>query len=151
MDDGLLLTAIREMLEEVVEAVVRKELDARNLKRSKDQTAAERMRRYRARQRNVTLHSMRNASEGKAVTLRNGHDHIGEGDIVCEFPSLRGDIKVCRSFVSELIDAYPAVMVAQEIDRAKLWVAANPTKRKTNVRKFLTNWMARSQERGGSK
>jgi len=46
--------------------------------------------------------------------------------------------------------AYPAVAVLQEINRAALWLKANPAKRKKNVYRFLTNWLARCQERGGS-
>lgn len=76
---------------------------------------------------------------------------IGDGEIVCSFPSLRGEVEIRRTFVSELIEAYPGCMVAMEIDRARLWCEANPSKRKSNVRRFLTTWMARCQERGGSK
>lgn len=77
-----------DQLAEIVRGVIREELDARNLKKSKDKTAADRMRRYRERRaeqaaeqtkesepvtrnRNVTSRSKRNASEGNAVTLRN--------------------------------------------------------------------------------
>lgn len=137
-------------------ALIESILDERGIKKlPKDPTAAERMRKYRASKRNVTALQKRNGLERNLVTSRNtrrnGHDVIGEGDIVATVPSLRGDVKVCRSFIAELIDAYPAVLVAQEIDRANLWLAANPTKRKANVRKFLTNWMARQQEKGGSR
>jgi len=76
---------------------------------------------------------------------------IGEGDVIQTLPSTKGEVEVRKSWVMEMIDAYPAVLVAQEVDRAKLWLEANPTKRKANVRRFLTNWMARTQERGGSK
>jgi hypothetical protein len=76
---------------------------------------------------------------------------IGEGDVIQTLPSTKGEVEVRKSWVMELIEAYPAVMVAQEVDRAKLWLEANPTKKKANVRRFLTNWMARTQERGGSK
>lgn len=76
---------------------------------------------------------------------------IGDGEEVTTIQSLKGEVTIRRSFISDLIEAYPAVMVGQEIDRAKLWLDANPTKRKTNVRKFLTNWMSRTQEKGGSR
>jgi hypothetical protein len=58
-----------DQLASLVRGVIREELAL--AKRSPDKTAAERMRRYRARNRNVTSRSKRNASEGKAVTLRN--------------------------------------------------------------------------------
>lgn len=70
--DPDLLAAIRE--------IVASELDKRNLKRSPDKTAAERMRKYRAQkaksERNVTSPSKRNAPVENAVTLRNGHSNI---------------------------------------------------------------------------
>jgi len=46
--------------------------------------------------------------------------------------------------------AYPAVDVDQEVRKAQEWLAANPKKRKKDVRRFLNNWMSRCQERGGS-
>jgi hypothetical protein len=41
--------------------------------------------------------------------------------------------------------------VPTEILRAHAWALANPAKRKRDWRRFLTNWMAREQERGGSR
>lgn len=46
--------------------------------------------------------------------------------------------------------AYPAVDIDGEIKRAELWLVSNPKKRKKNVYRFLVNWFARSQEKGGS-
>lgn len=47
-------------------------------------------------------------------------------------------------------EAFPAVDVDGEILRAALWLASNPTKRKSNYLRFLTSWMSRAQDRGGS-
>jgi hypothetical protein len=47
--------------------------------------------------------------------------------------------------------AYPAVDIQGDIRRAAEWLLANPDKRKRNCRRFLTNWFARTQEKGGSK
>lgn len=46
-------------------------------------------------------------------------------------------------------EAYPAVDIDQEILEAQEWQTSNPKKRKKNYRRFLTNWFARVQERGG--
>lgn len=46
--------------------------------------------------------------------------------------------------------AYAAVDIDAEILRAQEWQVANPEKRKKNYRRFLTNWFARTQEKGGS-
>lgn len=42
----------------------------------------------------------------------------------------------------------PAINVDREIIKAAQWLLANPAKRKKNYRKFLVNWILRSQERG---
>lgn len=48
------------------------------------------------------------------------------------------------------IDAYPAVDILAEISKAKAWLFSNPKKRKKDLKRFLTGWMSRCQERGGS-
>ena len=49
------------------------------------------------------------------------------------------------------IKAYPAVNIIQSIFAAEQWLLANPTKQKKNYRRFLVNWFARAQERGGGR
>lgn len=48
-------------------------------------------------------------------------------------------------------EAYPACNVPLEIRQMAQWLLANPDKRKKNYRRFITNWLSRSQERGGTK
>jgi hypothetical protein len=48
-------------------------------------------------------------------------------------------------------EAYPAVDIRTTILRAAEWVVANPTQRKKNYNRFLTNWFSRNQERGGDR
>lgn len=48
-------------------------------------------------------------------------------------------------------EAYPACDVKLEITQMKEWLLSNPSKRKANYRRFITNWLIRSQEKGGSK
>ena len=48
-------------------------------------------------------------------------------------------------------DAFPAVDIRREIKSACQWLIDNPTKRKKQVRRFLTNWLRRCQERGGER
>jgi predicted phage replisome organizer len=47
--------------------------------------------------------------------------------------------------------AYPACNVEAELNRMHMWLKANPTKRKGNYRKFITNWLSRTQDKGGTK
>jgi len=46
--------------------------------------------------------------------------------------------------------AYPATIIDQELEKANQWLLGNPAKaKKKQWRKFITGWLARSQERGG--
>jgi uncharacterized protein YdaU (DUF1376 family) len=45
--------------------------------------------------------------------------------------------------------AYPAVDLNSQLNRADEWLKANPTKQKKNYYRFVINWLARAQERGG--
>ena len=53
--------------------------------------------------------------------------------------------------ISSWEEAYPACAVESELLKAAQWIISNPTKRKKNYRRFLTNWLARTQERGGAR
>jgi len=49
-------------------------------------------------------------------------------------------------------EAYPACDVKVELAQMREWCIANPKKaKKKNYRRFITNWLSRSQERGGTK
>ncbi len=43
--------------------------------------------------------------------------------------------------------AYPAVDITAELLAAFAWTQANPANRKSNYRRFLTNWLKRAQDR----
>jgi len=47
-------------------------------------------------------------------------------------------------------EAYPAVAIEQEIKRAEVWLHSNPTKTKSNYKKFLDGWFSRTQNKGGT-
>jgi hypothetical protein len=46
--------------------------------------------------------------------------------------------------------AYPACDITRELAKAHAWLVANPTRTKTDYRRFLTSWLSRAQDRGGS-
>jgi len=48
---------------------------------------------------------------------------------------------------------YPAVDVKQDLRKMKGWLESNPSKRKTRrgIRRFITNWLSRTQDQGGTK
>lgn len=47
--------------------------------------------------------------------------------------------------------AFPSVSIEQELNSASIWLRDNPTKRKSQVRRFISNWLRRCQEKGGSR
>jgi len=53
--------------------------------------------------------------------------------------------------LAQWTEAFPAVDVAMELKRAALWVLDNPSKRKKQWGRFLTNWLGRTQEKGGNR
>lgn len=46
-------------------------------------------------------------------------------------------------------EAYPAIPVPDLMDRAAIWLKANPKNRKSNYERFLTGWFTRAQDRAG--
>jgi len=47
--------------------------------------------------------------------------------------------------------AYPACDINTELAKAGEWIIANPAKgKKSNYRRFIVNWLSRSQDRGGT-
>lgn len=49
------------------------------------------------------------------------------------------------------LDAYPACDIDQELRKMREWLLANPKQKKNNYRRFITNWLSRTQDKGGSK
>lgn len=47
--------------------------------------------------------------------------------------------------------AYPACDINLELYKMREWLLANPDKRKKNYRRFIVNWLTRTQDKGGSK
>lgn len=43
-------------------------------------------------------------------------------------------------------EAYPAIDVRAEITKAKVWLVSNPKNRKSDIPKFLNNWLNRAQD-----
>ena len=60
------------------------------------------------------------------------------------------DFAVTEAFVAELGPLYPRVDMAQAFKGMRGWLIGNPAKRKTRrgIKKFITGWLAREQEKG---
>jgi hypothetical protein len=61
-----------------------------------------------------------------------------------------GEFAVTEAMVMEWQDAFPGVDIYRTLKRIRLWCLDNPARRKTRrgVRRFLTGWLAREQDRG---
>ena len=46
-------------------------------------------------------------------------------------------------------EVYAALDVEKEIRKMEVWIAANPNRNKKNLERFITNWLARAEEKGG--
>lgn len=62
-----------------------------------------------------------------------------------EFPVLDNDVKKWEKL-------YPAVDVMQELRNMRGWLMSNPTRRKTKagIKRFITGWLAKEQNKGRS-
>jgi len=49
------------------------------------------------------------------------------------------------------LEAYPSCDINTELAQMREWLISNPNKKKKNYRRFIINWLSRSQERGGTK
>ncbi len=58
-----------------------------------------------------------------------------------------------RSNLAEYREAFPDLDIDDEFRRAKVWLSTNPRKRKTarGMLSFLTEWLGRSQNKGGGR
>lgn len=58
-----------------------------------------------------------------------------------------------EAYVQRLVPLYPAVDVAQELRNMAGWCLSNAKKRKTRsgIERFITSWLAREQNSGGSR
>ena len=60
---------------------------------------------------------------------------------------------VTESMIAKWAELYPAVDVKQDLRKMRGWLDSNPSRRKTKsgIKRFITNWLAKSQDSGGSK
>jgi len=138
---------------------------------AKDTTAAERMRKHRAKQdvaRNtVTVTEPLRATVALDKTRQDKREDIPAAPVATSEPPKRRTRSQPADSVSWSADAgwqgitdadrqewrqaYPACDLEPELARATAWLKANPTKaHKSNWRRFIVSWLTRSQDRGGT-
>ncbi len=131
--------------------------------RQKCRNRADYMRDYRARNQNVTNVTIPNP---RLPIHTHTHTHTQTKEDKIASTSAKPELKhnlsdiffdgsqilnVSENDLNAWVNAYPAINIQNNIYRATEWLKSNPTKRKKNVRRFLVNWFARAQERGGDK
>jgi len=138
---------------------------------AKDTTAAERMRKHRAKQdvtRNtVTVTEPLRVTVALDKTRQDKREDIPAAPVATSEPPKRRTRSQPADSVSWSVDAgwqgitdadrqewrqaYPACDLDPELARATAWLKANPTKaHKSNWRRFIVSWLTRSQDRGGT-
>jgi len=69
-------------------------------------------------------------------------------------PGKQGEYGVPQDFYEECQEAYPGVSVMHELSRMRIWLLANPKRRKTEsgMTRFINSWLAKKQneESGGN-
>lgn len=80
-----------------------------------------------------------NGATSSAPSRRISFDYVLEKFVGIE----EGDLEKWR-------ELYPAVVLETELPKIGRWLLKNPTRRKKNVFRYIDNWLAKEQERGGS-
>ena len=59
------------------------------------------------------------------------------------------DYQISKAQVAEWHGAFPALDIVQQLKAMKVWIAANPQKRKTRrgIAKFIVSWLGREQDK----
>lgn len=71
--------------------------------------------------------------------------------IVIKLPLVdKTEYSIIQNQADDWSELYPAVNVIQELRKMRGWLDANPKKQKTKggIKRFITNWLAREQDKG---
>lgn len=88
----------------------------------------------------------REAARRRASLVRNSARISSRGSSSSILYSLES-FEVPETLLENWKQAFPAVNVSQEVQKAHAWAAANPKNAKKNWQRFLVNWLGRAQER----
>lgn len=84
--------------------------------------------------------------EKREAGVVEGSEHGANGH-AAEVNYLTEGFGIDPALLRRWTEAYPAVDVAREVQRAHAWAVANPQNRKSNWQRFLVNWLKREQDR----
>lgn len=81
---------------------------------------------------------------------RNGAPHAN-GASKIDFDGMKFNGITDTEAVHWQSECYPAISIPDQIARAAEWLKSNPANRKSNYRRFLTNWFGRAQDKARPK
>lgn len=89
-------------------------------------------------------HSLRSCSSAAPPS-----DATENAPAVIRLPTLQGEHAVTDADLAEYASLFPALDVLQELRSMRAWLLANPSNRKTarGIKRFIANWLTRSQDR----
>lgn len=92
--------------------------------------------------------------EPETDTGHDGKNHEPKSPIFISLPTNKNGemFEVAQPYVDELKALFPAVDVEQQLRSMWAWFDSNPVKRKTKsgMKRFITGWLSRDQNRGGA-
>jgi hypothetical protein len=93
-----------------------------------------------------------NEKQNESKTLANGNANVNVNNNVNNNVGLPlkdngQEVNLDPDFLQELHQAYPSVALHEELVKMRVWLVANPSKRKTarGMPRFVTNWLSRVQ------
>ncbi|CRL45853.1 hypothetical protein SGGMMB4_03957 [Sodalis glossinidius str. 'morsitans'] len=92
------------------------------------------------------------SKRGEATQRKGAGLHSPSEPMFISLPLNDGsEFSVTEALVTEFESLYPAVDVRQELRNQRGWLLAQPRRRKTRrgIRRFVSGWMCREQDRAG--
>ena len=89
-------------------------------------------------------------SPALSLSISKGKEGKKEDKIQFNFETEQWE-NVLPSDIERWKKTYPKCDINQELLFMADWLLSNPEKRKSNYKKFISNWLRRSQDRGGTK
>ena len=126
-------------------------------------SSTERVNKFRARQALKQSETFQKRDETQNETHQNRTEQnrieqkktiarsVPPEELAGTLPLLGGDMhEISKQQVSEWQQAFPGVDVKSELKRMKVWMDANPTRKKTpkGINRAIVSWLTRSQDSG---
>jgi hypothetical protein len=143
-DCGVTIPFLDELRQERVKFLERCSQGGKNSTRLKGKSSNKKEERRKKKEecRKENVDNKENSSE----PVKTAHS----SDLNFDYKTGLFEKEIPEAWMQVWIDAYPAVDILSEVNRAKAWLFANPKKRKKDHKAYLNNWLARCQKSGGN-